>query len=609
MIRPRGESCPHCEGERISLWGRVMDVDACHLISDQDRIVIGSGFDCDLTVADPLIPHRAFRLLHIKRHAGVADQCDSYWQLEACPGARVYVNGDLTTRSRLHFDDHIAIGCHQFVFRRAPSNVRNRRTMINVHDLCARLMRGRTPPRAYLAGCPSFRDRLRDRRARKWGLALLLLLAAFLLLFPRHRTFNQVQPPMEVVMVGPVDSPPPQAVRSLDDVARKFVDKPVVDTDPAALQPLPVPEPEKIDAQPLVTKAPARDQPPTPAKQNSPSMDEAPKLATLTPPTTPRPRPRLQRAPEKLTRSAPRRRFTRTEAADPAMRAALTKFDVGKLDEKTIDGALPTFTSPVTHRADQPSEADLKTDPNQRKAMLAAYQPSPLEYDTHRGSRIPVARMSQTLDKLAAGSGKTGIALDGKVTDREIAASWKSGQFRLHGPDPPKAEPPTYCYVSKTTKNGEEFLYVSFVCKDPDVSRIRDGHHEGPYRDDSVEVYLDTDFNRRDYYHLIVNTRGKYLARYCSNGEIGIADRGTPWSVSPQIKTSIDSAAGQWSCEILIPFSSLDGVPKEGSRWAVNFTRNYRGQIFPDSVNQNWFLVHKIGQNYHHPDLFGVFQW
>ncbi len=610
MIKPRAELCPHCEGERISLLGQVLDVDACHLISDQDEIVVGPGIDCDLIVADPLIPSRAFRLRHIKRHARVSSECNSYWQLEACPGARVYLNGDLTQRSRLHFDDRISIGCHHFVFHEAARDVRNRRTTINVRDLCARLTRGRIAPKAYLATCPSFRDRLRDRRARKWGVVVLLLMALFLLLFPRQRTFEQVQPPMEVVMIGQINrAPSPQTVRSLDEVSRKFVNEPVVDSDPAVLRQLPMPEPESVNAKPLVTEAPTMNKPPSPVKLDSPSMAKPPELATLTPQAAPRPRPRLQRAPEKLARSSPRRRLTRTEAADPAMRAALTKFDVGSVEDESMTGTLPTFATPVTPRADQPSAADLKSTPGQRKAMLAAFQPSPLKFETHLGNRIPVARMPETLDKLVAGSGNQGVALDGKVTDQEIAASWKSGQFRKHGPNPQKAEPPTYCYVSKTTKNGEEYLYISFVCADPDVSRIRDGHREGVYRDDSVEVYLDTDFNRRDYYHLIVNTRGRYLARYVANAEIGIGDRGTPWNVSPQIKTSIDSNASQWSCEILIPFNSLDGVPKEGTRWAVNFTRNFRGQIFPESVNQNWFLVHKSGMNYHHPELFGVFQW
>ena len=59
----------------------------------------------------------------------------------------------------------------------------------------------------------------------------------------------------------------------------------------------------------------------------------------------------------------------------------------------------------------------------------------------------------------------------------------------------------------------------------------------------------------------------------------------------------------------MVPFSSLGGKPPKGARWAVNFTRAFRGQSNPDSVYQNWFLVYKDDTNYHHPELYGVFEW
>jgi len=251
----------------------------------------------------------------------------------------------------------------------------------------------------------------------------------------------------------------------------------------------------------------------------------------------------------------------------------------------------------------------------ERLAMLAGYQPSPLKFEAYRGTRIPVARMPSKLTAIAVSADEPGVQFDGKVSQEEMSISWKSGQFRIHGPNPQKANPPTYCYVGKTSQDGKDYLYVSFVCEDPNVDAIVTGldPRAGPNLcwDDSVELFFDHNFDRVDYYHMIVNAKGRYWAAYCANGEIGIDGLGRAWQAGALIKTQINRSANCWTAEILIPFSSFGGVPREGSRWAVNFTRAFRGQrVRPDSVYQNWFLVYTGNQtNYHHPGLFGVFQW
>jgi hypothetical protein len=243
--------------------------------------------------------------------------------------------------------------------------------------------------------------------------------------------------------------------------------------------------------------------------------------------------------------------------------------------------------------------------------MLSKYQPSPLQFETYKGARIPIARLPEKLTELSVPAAPQGIAFDGVVSDEEIAISWKSGQFRLHGPGnpPPPGEPATYCYVGKTTDAGKECLYVSFNCMDADVSRMITGKPE-VWDNDSVEVFLDTTFARRSYNHLIVDTQGRYQARFVPDGTAGIENRGSPWDAAPRIKTMINRDAKRWTCEILIPFDRLGGVPAKGQRWGVNFTRAFRGQTNPGSILQNWFLVYDDKWwNYHHPDRFGVFQW
>ena len=74
-------------------------------------------------------------------------------------------------------------------------------------------------------------------------------------------------------------------------------------------------------------------------------------------------------------------------------------------------------------------------------------------------------------------------------------------------------DPPTYCYVGQATLEGKNHLYISFVCIDPDVRKIRadwNGAWGNPPRvtwDDSVEIFLDVNGDRNDYHQMIVNTR------------------------------------------------------------------------------------------------------
>src|SRR6185503_12424172 len=109
---------------KVQLVGTVAGVDACHLLTDQTAIVVGSALDCDLTILDPLVPRRAFKLVHAKEHSGPHYDCDSCWVLQSLSGARVFVNGDLVRRERLAFGDTVSLGCHHFVFGNGDSDLR-----------------------------------------------------------------------------------------------------------------------------------------------------------------------------------------------------------------------------------------------------------------------------------------------------------------------------------------------------------------------------------------------------------------------------------------------------------------------------------------------------
>ena len=241
-----------------------------------------------------------------------------------------------------------------------------------------------------------------------------------------------------------------------------------------------------------------------------------------------------------------------------------------------------------------------------------------MTFDKVSGHRVPVARLPVKLGELEIKGSDQAITLDGVVSDSEIAMTWKSGQFHADAPGnpPPNGNPPTYCYVGKADLDGKPHLYISFVCLDPNVAGIIDTYDNvwraatTITRDDSIEIFLDVNFDRGDYHQMIVNTSGKYWGQYCRT----FRDDGTGalWDPKPRIKAAVSRETGRWTCEIMIPFDQLGGVPPKGARWSVNFYRNYRGQQSAGHQLQNWFLVYdpgSTGDYYHNPTRFGVFQW
>lgn len=205
-----------------------------------------------------------------------------------------------------------------------------------------------------------------------------------------------------------------------------------------------------------------------------------------------------------------------------------------------------------------------------------------------------------------------GYVLDGEVSAAEESQSWKSDRFRIHGPgSPPYADPETHTFIGKTDIEGKSYLYIAFVCVDPDPNSIVNKFDPATpaYRmeqDDSIEIYMDTLGTRESYYHFIVNTTGKYWSRAIEKGDR--AGGGIAWDPTPKIKTSTNFDTGRWTLEMLIPFDQIGGPPQQGTRWTANFARNYRGQN-NNKGYQCWANIYGGGVNYHRPDLFKEFVW
>ena len=604
-MTPIGAQTSQGGGAWIELRGDVAGVDACRLQTNRGTFVVGSEAACDLVVRDPLVAARAFV---------IKDDSSGGWVLEAMPGVRVFVNMELAKRIPLRLGDEITVGCHRFLFRGTAPAERPTRSEMSVDDVLGRLLTPPATPSGFVATLPSWGDRTRGRRA--WGIgAVLAALILLPLLLPRDQVFEAVRPPMEVVVAEREIALPPDSIRPLTSVQRKTIEAIEDPSKPAEIVP-PTLEAVKEMTSELSASKLAAVQAPAPVLDKT-SPDAGPRLAALsvTPPSDQQ--VQVQREAQALARSAPVRRLAVEESTQPVVVAELAKFE-GKTDQAMAQTDVSTRHAQEvarTRSAPQPTAVTARTT---TAADLAAFKPSPLKFEEYKGSRIPVARVAETLSETALPEGTKGLVLDGKITENEAAIAWKSGRFKLHGPgNPPDADPATYCYVGSADHEGKKHLYIAFLCADPNTDQIVSNHRKnstgevdaaGIIGDDTLEIFLDVNNDRVDYNQLIVNAGGYYWAGYYATPTGMLENRFKPWPVNVKIKTSINKAQNNWACEIMIPFDQLGGIPPKGSRWAVNFCRNFRGQK-ADHQLQTWFLVYDKARNYHHPDLFGIFQW
>lgn len=592
------------ETQRVWLVGYVAGVEACHVLSEADRITVGSGVGCDLVVVDPLSPRKAFCLKRVTEHGAHGRECVDYWYLEVYSGARVYLNGSFAGREQVRPGDCLVMGCHTFYFHDAVAEGRDFKGTVKVGDLCRNLMAGPEVPVGYLHGLPNWRDKVRLRRAGMVGTTVLAVVLLTMLLFPPVvRTFEPVVPRREIVMLA--DRSAEALTSALDKVERKTFEaqEEVVSAEMAQAEPEQIKE---MEAKPVVRESQTAV---TAAGVPSRVMEDAgPLVAMRTELSVDRDNTNVTPENKRLGKTASAARRVMEDGL-PAGEAVELASANARLDTRDIVAVASTRYAQEMARAAKPGPTiDAAA---QRAQILSQLQPTPVKLEDYRGTKIPVARVPETMGTLSVASAKPGFTVDGEVTESEIAMSFKTGRFKVHGPgNPPESEPATYCYVGKNSEEGKDYLYISFVCMDPNLDALvfKGGELAN---DDSVEVFIDSDGNRADYYQLIVNARGNVYSAYCPNADDGINGRGRAWASGVKVKTTLNKQAGRWVCEIFIPYASISPLPAKGTKIPVNFCRNFRGQQSGNPAHlQNWFSVWEgEASNFHHPRLFGLLEW
>ncbi|MGD9496210.1 MAG: carbohydrate-binding family 9-like protein, partial [Armatimonadota bacterium] len=112
----------------------------------------------------------------------------------------------------------------------------------------------------------------------------------------------------------------------------------------------------------------------------------------------------------------------------------------------------------------------------------------------------------------------------------------------------------------------DERLYVAARCIEPNPGAIvafMTEHDDAVWRDDCIEVFIDTSRDRQSYVHIIANSRGT------------IYDDATPGDSTWE--SGADAAAqvgeGEWTVELAIPLAALGGAPQTGDVWGFNIGR------------------------------------
>ena len=115
-----------------------------------------------------------------------------------------------------------------------------------------------------------------------------------------------------------------------------------------------------------------------------------------------------------------------------------------------------------------------------------------------------------------------------------------------------------------------KYLYFGIKCAEENmagiVARSR-GQDNSVWKDDEVEIFLDTTNARHVYHHILRNSRDGYRDVKC----VSAGDPDGNWTCHTIVKTG--HIPNGWCIEIAIPFVELGATPKPGIVWGINVCR------------------------------------
>jgi len=205
----------------------------------------------------------------------------------------------------------------------------------------------------------------------------------------------------------------------------------------------------------------------------------------------------------------------------------------------------------------------------------------PVKTKDYLSKEIPVARCLRV---------KTGPNLDGNLDDTLWQKCYAVSNF-LRWPNADSlTDYPAQARFAYDSKN----LYISLRCFEPNLSGLvtKTKEHDGAvYTDDSVEIFLDTNFDRQTYYQYIFNANGVIF------DAIG---RDESWNGSCTVKAGRESNA--WTLEAAISWKVVGmETPKAGTRIGLELVHN---RVQEPRETAQWSPT--FSGSHHTPSRFGV---
>lgn len=134
----------------------------------------------------------------------------------------------------------------------------------------------------------------------------------------------------------------------------------------------------------------------------------------------------------------------------------------------------------------------------------------------------------------------------------------------------------------------KDFLYVKAVCYEGRIKGLIESYTGGDiWKNDCIEVFIDTEINRKRYYHFIVSVDGQMYGR---NSEVETV---SGWTAATK------KGEDRWEADIKIPFSLLGITPVRGNVLFMSFCR----ERWADGPQ---FSTWTPPRGFHRPEDFGV---
>ena len=115
---------------------------------------------------------------------------------------------------------------------------------------------------------------------------------------------------------------------------------------------------------------------------------------------------------------------------------------------------------------------------------------------------------------------------------------------------------------------GKEGVYFAFSCQQARMSPANSATSAEVWKDDSVEVFIDADGDRKTYDHFILGAVGARFHERVNGAALTGVNAQVEWQGAAKVEE------GKWLAEICIPYSTLGVTLKEGSVLRANLCRN-----------------------------------